>query len=387
MYLRFLLTLAAAASVAFGGEESKLTREGDFWVQTVTGSEAAMPGGRLRISTRGPVTVRGGALDQIRYTITKRVKARNEAEARARLSRFLVRTYRQGDMSIFAVAHAGDAWGSADVNVTAPRGFREVALETHGGTVDAADLNGAVQVQTGGGAIKLDRIAGAVLARTAGGEITLGTVGASARCTSAGGPIRATSINGEAWLETAGGDITAGEVGGPLHASTAGGGIHVKRAGSTVSVNTAGGAIDVGSARGMVTAESASGAIQVGGASGVRCETHEGGIHLANVSGGFQATTAVGNVIAQLLGGGSPEDSSLVTGLGDITVFVPSNVGIRILARIESAPNAKRIVCDFPGVKVRMDGPLAVAEGAINGGGPLLSLTSAGGTIYIRRQK
>jgi DUF4097 and DUF4098 domain-containing protein YvlB len=386
MNWRCLIALAAA-SVALGGEESKLSREGDFWVQTVTGSEPAVAGGRLRVTTRGPVTVRGAAQDQIRYTITKRVKARSESEASRRLSRFLVRTYRQGDTTVFAVAHAGDAWGSADVNVTAPRGFREVILETHGGTVDASDLAGSVQVQTGGGAIRLDRISGPVVARTAGGEITLGTVESSARCTSAGGPIRVQSIRGEAWLETAGGDISAAEVGGPLHASTAGGGIHVKRAGSTVSVNTAGGAIDVGSARGMVTAESASGAIQVGGASGVRCDTREGGIELSNVTGGLHATTAVGNVIAQLLRGGSPEDSYLVTGLGDITVFVPSNLGIRILAQIESAPSSKRIVCDFPGVKVRMDGPLVVAEGAINGGGPLLRLSSTGGTIYIRRQK
>jgi DUF4097 and DUF4098 domain-containing protein YvlB len=386
MNWRSLIALAAV-SLALGGEESKLARDGDFWVQTVTGSEPAVAGGRLRVTTRGPVTVRGAAEEQIRYTITKRVKARSEAEARRRLSRFLVRTYRQGDTTVFAVAHAGDAWGSADVNVTAPRGFREVTLETHGGTVDATDLGGSVQVQTGGGAIRLDRISGPVVARTAGGEISLGNVGSSARCTSAGGPIRADSIRGEAWLETAGGDISAGEVGGPLHASTAGGGIHVKRAGSTVSVNTAGGAIDVGSARGMVTAESASGAIQVGGASGVRCDTREGGIQLSNVTGGLHATTAVGNVIAQLLRGGSPEDSYLVTGLGDITVFVPSNLGIRILAQIESAPSSKRIVCEFPGVKIRMDGPLAVAEGAINGGGPLLRLSSTGGTIYIRRQK
>jgi DUF4097 and DUF4098 domain-containing protein YvlB len=212
-------------------------------------------------------------------------------------------------------------------------------------------------------------------------------MGSSVRSASAGGPIRAENIRGEAWLETGGGDIIAGEVGGPLHASTGGGGIHVKRAGSTVSVNTGGGAIDVGSARGMVTAESASGAIQVGGASGVRCQTSEGGIQLSNVTGGLHASTSVGNVIAQLLRGGSPEDSYLVTGLGDITVFVPSNLGIRILAQIESASSMKRIVCDFPGVKVRMDGPLVIAEGAINGGGPLLRLSSTGGTIYVRRQK
>jgi DUF4097 and DUF4098 domain-containing protein YvlB len=383
---RYLL-IPAMVGAAFGVEESKLTREGAFWVQTVTGAAPAVPGGRLRISTRGPVTVRGSAADQVRYTITKRIKAGKESEARRRLSRFLVRAYQQGDTTIFTVAHAGDGWGSADVNVTAPRGFRDAVLETHGGTVDVADWSGALEVRTGGGSIRLDRIAGPVGARTAGGEIVLGAMGSSVRCVSAGGPIHADSIHGDAWLETAGGDITANEVGGTLNASTAGGKIHVTRGGSAMELNTAGGSIDVGSARGMVSAESASGPIQVGAAAGVRCETGGGRIQLSNVSGGLRATTAMGDVIAQLLRGSAMEDSFLVTGLGDITVIVPSNVGIRILARIESASSARRIVSDFPAVKARMDGALAVAEGAINGGGPLLRLSSAGGAIYIRCQK
>jgi len=369
-----------------GAEESKLARDGSFWVQTITGSETAIPGGRLRISTRGAVTVRGGAEDQVRYTVTKRVKAKSQAEARRLLRQFLVRAYRQGDTSMLTIAHGGEGWGSADLNVTVPRGFREVFLEQHGGMVDAADLNGAMQVQSGGGGIRLDRIAGPVSARTAGGDIALGTMGSSVRCTTAGGPIRAESIRGEAVLETAGGDITAVEVGGPLRASTAGGGIHVTRAGSTVSVNTAGGAIEVGSARGMVIAQSSSGPIQVGAAGGIQCETGGGGIKLSGVTGSLRATTAVGNVIAELLRGGTPEDSFLVTGMGDITVFVPSNLGINILAQIESA-GPKRIVSDFPAVKAKVSGPMAIAEGAINGGGPLLRLSSSGGTIYIRRQK
>jgi DUF4097 and DUF4098 domain-containing protein YvlB len=382
-YLYILLMMSAA----LGAEESKLTRDGAFWVQTVTGTAPAVPGGRLRISTRGPVTVRGTVADQVQYTITKRIKATNESEARRKLSRFLVRAYQQGDMTVFTVAHAGDQWGSADVNVSAPRNFRDAVLETHGGKVDVADWSGALEVQTGGGAIKLDRIAGPVGAKTAGGEIALGTMGSSVRCVSAGGPIRAESIRGDAWLETAGGDITANEVGGTLNASTAGGKIHVIRAGSAVELNTAGGAIEVGAARGIVKAESASGPIQVGAAAGVSCETGGGRIQLSNVSGGLRATTAMGDVIAQLLRGGALEDSFLVTGLGDITLIVPSDLGLRILAQIESAPSARRIVSDFPAVKARMDGALAIAEGAINGGGPLLRLSSTGGTIYIRRQK
>ena len=118
----------------------------------------------------------------------------------------------------------------------------------------------------------------------------------------------------------------------------------------------------------------------------MQCETGGGGIRLSGATGSLRATTAVGNVIAELLRGGTPEDSFLVTGMGDITVFVPSKLGIRIVAQIESA-GPKRIVSDFPGVKTKVSGPMAIAEGAINGGGPLIRLSSTGGTIYIRRRK
>ncbi|HTM47154.1 MAG TPA: hypothetical protein VL285_00630 [Bryobacteraceae bacterium] len=374
------------AAPLLAGEEARLARDGAFWVQTVTGAENLSSSGRLKVSTRGAVTVRGGPEGRVQYTVTKRVKARSESQARLLLRQFQVNAVRQGDMLLLAVAHGGEGWRAAELHVTAPRGTPLVMLETHGGKVDASDLNGSVQVQSGGGGIKLDRIAGPVTARTAGGEITLGSMGGPVQCATAGGPIRAETIRGDATLETAGGDITAGEVGGGLRATTAGGGIRVTRAGGAVSVNTAGGAIEIGSARGMVVAESSSGAIQVGAPGGVQCETGGGGIRLLNASGTLRATTAVGNVIAELLAGGSPEDSMLATGLGDIIIFVPSNLGIRILARTDSG-DSKRIVSEFPDVKTKVSGPVAVAEGAINGGGPLFRLSSSGGVIYIRRQK
>src|SRR6185436_10893066 len=127
---------------------------------------------------------------------------RREEEARQLLRQFLVKAYRQGDITTIEIAHGGEGWGSADLRITAPRSLRGSMLETHGGPVDASDLNGSVQIQTGGGAVHLDRISGPVQAKTAGGEMTLGVMGGSVYCTSAGGPIRAQSIRGEAMLET-----------------------------------------------------------------------------------------------------------------------------------------------------------------------------------------
>ena len=383
MGIRVLVALALTSAV-WAEEESKLVRQGEFWVQTITGSEAVASGGRIRVSTQGSMTVRGVPEAQAQYTVTKRVKARREDEARRILRQFVVRIRRQGDVTVMEIAHGGDGWNGADLKLNIPRGTREAILETHGGAVDAADLNGIVRTQTDGGPIRLDRISGPVTAQTAGGEINLGTVGSWVNLTSAGGPIRAQSIGGDAVLQTGGGDISATEVGGQLRGSTAGGAIHIGRVAGAVSVNTAGGEIEVGSAGGMVIAESGSGEIHIGAAKGVQCETGGGAVRLANVTGALHVSTPVGNVIAQLLTGGVPQESFLTTGMGDITVLIPSNIGIRILAQIESSG---RIVSDFPGVSAGSGRRQRVAEGDINGGGPLLRLSTAGGTIYIRRQK
>jgi len=378
------LALTALAAVPLGAWQETLTREGPFWVQSIAGVESGNPSGRLRVSTRGRVTVTGGAEEQIRYTFTKKVKARSEADARRLLGQYLVKTSRQGDLSIINVIHAGDGPATAEMSVVAPRTLRDVSIETFGGSMEATELNGALKAYTGGGRIRLDRIGGQVFARTAGGEIVLGAVGDAVRCISAGGPIRADSIRGEARLETAGGEITLREVEGPVYASTAGGGIEIGRAGATVVVNTAGGAIEVGSARGMVTAETSGGPIHVGAASSVKCETGGGAIRLTNVTGSLRASTAVGNIFATLLAGAVAE-SFLSTGAGDITVFLPANLAITIHAQNDSAFDTRRIVSEFPGVVVKRQGVLVMAEGDINGGGPVLRLASTGGRIYIKK--
>jgi hypothetical protein len=50
------------------------------------------------------------------------------------------------------------------------------------------------------------------------------------------------------------------------------------------------------------------------------------------------------------------------------------------------ADNMRRIVSDFRQVQARLSGSRLVAEGAVNGGGPLLQINGTGGTIFIKRQ-
>ena len=143
-----------------------------------------------------------------------------------------------------------------------------------------------------------------------------------------------------------------------------------------------------------MTAESSGGAIQVNSANGVRCESAGGAIRLRNVAGAVHAFANSGSILAELVGGRDSRkgmaDSILSTNAGDITVLIPSNLALTVQAINESGGSG-RINSDFPQVRPRSGGsagrgPL-MAEGALNGGGPVLRVNVMGGTIYLRRAK
>ena len=382
--LRFGILVLGLAGAAPGAEPA-LTREGPYWVQVITGAEALTPSARVRITSRGSVTLSGAAPNELWYSLKVRVKAPTETAARQLAKAFGARVGRQGNGYTYLIIHRGD--GLADLQVKIPRTAPEASITTTEGALDFSDLDGSVKAETGGGNIKADRIRGNVVARTAGGDIALGTVEGSASCATAGGKITANLVRGEATFETGGGDVFAQEVGGLVRASTMAGSIRIRRAGSAVIASTGGGPIDVGQAQGWVTAKNSAGPVQVGSAQGVSCESGGGGVQLANISGGVRVSTAIGSIIAGLLAGKSMADSFLSTGSGDITVFIPSNVGVTIRAQNELSDSIRRIVSDFPGIRVRVEGGQVIAEGPVNGGGPVLRISDTGGTIFIKRQQ
>src|ERR1700691_71525 len=370
-------------SIALAAEPA-LTREGKYWVELRSGSEPMAPAARLHIASRGAVTLNGIPGPELSYALKIRVKAASEAEARLLAKGFGVRIAKQAGNAMYLVVQRGD--GMADLQVKVPRTSPEAAISTTEGAVAFYDLDGAVQAETGGGAVTADRLKGNIVVRTAGGDITLGAVGGNAKCTTAGGKITASQVRGEATFETGGGDISAQEVHGLVHAATMAGSIRILNAGSAVIASTGGGPIDVGQAHGLVTARNSGGPVKVGSAEGVRCENAAGGVNLDNISGSVRVSTAVGSIIATLLAGKPMADSFLSTGGGDITVIIPSNLGVTIRAQNELAGNIRRIVSDFPGISVRVEGGQVVAEGPVNGGGPILRISGTGGTIFIRRQ-
>jgi DUF4097 and DUF4098 domain-containing protein YvlB len=384
MKLIWLPAVVLASSIA--QTDSGLTREGAYWTRTTSGSIPLPAAGRLRVTTRGALIARGeSGAKELSYQLKQRTKARGEADARRIFDQMAVRSRTQGDYTHLVVSLRDS--GSAELTLKIPRGVRECVLETQGGNVEARDLDGTVHAVTGGGQIQMDRIGGQAVARTAGGHVRIGNVQGKVQCQSAGGSIVVDRAGGEALFETAGGEIVIREAAGPVRASTAGGNIHIERAASSVWAQTAGGLIEIGEAGGVVTAETSGGSIQVGRAKGVRCESGAGAIRLRGVSGTVRASTGAGSILAELIAGRSLEDSSLTTASGDVVVLIPSNLAIAVRAQNEAGRG--RILSEFPEIRVTAAerARQIVAEGVLNDGGPLLKISAANGTIYLRRQK
>ena len=371
-----ILALLPPPSVS---QPAGVTREGNRFVRNFHGNGPASR--RLRINAHGPVTVQAGVSEVLQYTVRLSVRARTESEARSVLQQYSVRQESKGDMLVLT-APGGPVVST--VFVKTPR-LEQVVVSTSDGAVEASGVDGSLEVDTGGGEISADRIRGNCKLVTGGGDIRIGGCG-SLQCSSGAGRIQIGTVLGAAVMDTLGGDIVVNEVGGTLRAETGGGGIHIVKAGGAVNVSTGGGQIIVDKATGIVTARNMAGPVKVGAAAGVQCESGSGGINVSNIAGAMNVSTSLGNIMASLLSGKLAE-SYLATGNGDITVFIPSNVGVNIRAQNDMADTTRRIAVDFPAVRVRRQGRLIVAEGPVNGGGPLLQISATVGTIFIRKQQ
>jgi DUF4097 and DUF4098 domain-containing protein YvlB len=387
--MRWLLLVPFGCAALFAQMHSAITRERGEFVQTTSGTMAVPDAARFRVSAAGTVIIRGGPESGISYTIRQHVKADSDAEARELLRNIIVRNSTKAGWNTLSVFAGDPAIINSEMYLTVPKSLSQTVAISRGGNVEAYDLDGAVEAETVGGRIQMDRIGISALAKTGGSDIRIGRVAGTLRCFSGGGSIQVDRAGGDTWCETAGGEIVIGEAVGIVHATTAGGSIRVRRAGASVIARSDGGLIEVGRAGGVVTAQTRGGSIEVGSSQGAECESAAGAIRVRGLGGPLRAQTAMGSILAELLPGIRFQDSSLNTGLGDITVFIPSNVAVSVLAFSDGRNRPSRIVSDFPEIQVKLaarEGPIT-AEGSLNGGGPLLRIVANSGAVYLRRQK
>jgi hypothetical protein len=383
--IRNLWLAPALTAIALAQTNPGPKQEGGYWVDTVSGTLAARA--KVRVTTLGAVHVQGESRGDVAYSLKRKVKARDEASARALLDRIVMKSVPEGEWTVLEVVAPNPRRASVDLHLRVPRDLREAAIESRGGAIQILDLNGAVQAVTAAGAVQADRIAGGMTVRTGGGTVRLGSIGGGVECFTGGGSIVADSLGGDSNLGTGGGEIVVHEARGLLRARTLGGNIRVEHAQRGVQVAASAGLINILQAGGPVMAETGAGSIRVQTANDVHCKTNAGTIQFQATSGGLHAITQTGSVLADLSGVKRIADSALATANGDITILIPSNLRVTVEA-INSSSGSQRIVSDFAAIRPRLErGDIGwAARGALNGGGPLLRLTASGGTIYLRRR-
>jgi DUF4097 and DUF4098 domain-containing protein YvlB len=358
-----------------------LTHEGDLWVRTYNDTAPAKP--RVRINSHGPVWMEGNASPaQFVFSVKVAVRARTQADARVRLEKLQVRAETQGE---WLVVTTPGGYATSSVVMHAPR-LVEAYVTSSDGQVEVYGVDGPLHVDTGANQIKVDRIHGDCGLSTGGGDIQAGRVDGSLYCTTVAGAIRSQLVGRDAVFQTNGGDIEAQQVNGLAHVETGGGTVHIHYAGGQVTAVNGGGPIIIDRAGGVVTVRNVAGAVHIGAAAGIRCESSNGGnIQLSHIVGPMSVSTDAGNILANLMGSRLAE-SLLATGNGDITVVIPSNISVTIRAENQMADTLRRIVSEFREIQPRPIGTHLVAQGQVNGGGPLLQISASAGTIFLKRQ-
>ena len=320
-------------------------------------------------------------------------------------------------------ANSAQFWVHFEIAMPATYGLD---VNTGAGDILTADVGGAATLVTEGGNIVTGRLStnfadtgrkrlaarGMAKLETQGGHIQVEGAAADLNAFTAGGHINTGYIHGDANLHSGGGHIRAAGIGGKAELATEGGNITVGKAGSFVAVKTGGGQIDFGEVRGSVHAQTGGGGIRVMYVSGpMDVESSGGSICLTRVSGAVRAETGSGTITAWInpdaadngSGGGKGSGSGsgsgvgnsvtlsgasqLISGAGDIVVFLPRNLAANIEAVVEHG-GEHRIEAD-PALALQIarsaqaSGPLK-AVAALNGGGPILKLKTTGGKIKLQ---
>lgn len=386
-----VMALAVAGALPSSAQTSKVYREGNAWVEEISGT---MPASRtVRVNTdSGSVSVQGGAQHDITYTVRKKVFAYSEDAARKVFERFRVVAARRAEAAVLeGTWDGGNARKfSADFALQVPRELDLLKVNTDGGSLSVSNIGGKVAAESGGGSVKLSDIAGPISAETGGGSVEVSNATNDLDLRTGGGAISITSSKGPVKASTGGGGIMVGAASQGVDAQTGGGSIEIKTCGADMHAQTGGGNIDVGDVGGRAVMSTGGGSIRLASAKGtVTVSTGAGTVELWKLMQGARVESGAGGITAEFLGGGST-DSLLQTSVGDVVVYLSPQSKFTVRAAIQMANGHSISAKDFPALKITSEGgdwgPRNIyAEGNLNGGGPVLKIRTMSGNIEFRR--
>jgi len=178
-------------------------------------------------------------------------------------------------------------------------------------------------------------------------------------------------------LNTSGGHIEMKGLVGNQEISTSGGHLDLNNLQGKIEARTSGGHIDLADLEGDIEVRTSGGHIDVKNAVGkLAVKTSGGHIDLQNVNGSVEAKTSGGNISADLKS--IDQFADLRTSGGNVRIAVPANIKLDLNLR-GSYVNTR--LENFSGEVDRNE-----VEGKLNGGGPMLSARTSGGTVSLSFQ-
>lgn len=382
--------LAVAVAAPLLAQQSRVYREGNAWIEETTGK---MPPGReVRVNTdMGSVQVQGNS-PNVTYVIRKRSFAGSEEAARQQFQQLRISVVKTGkrDSIEGRLLNRNLSRFNAEFVVQVPKELESVRVETGGGALSLNSITATIFGKTGGGAIKLDDLGGPVEIATGGGAVEGSNLGADFTLSSGGGDVHINNIGGQARVAVGGGRVYIGSAKGSTIA-TGGGGIEVRKCDGDLRASSDGGNLNFGDVSGAVQADTGGGSVRLASANGrVKISTGGGSVELYNLGQGAQVETGAGPITVEFVSNhGVFTDSSLHTAAGDVSVCLPLKLPVTVHASSDMT-NGRGILSDFPGLKITTSGgnygPKAMyAEGALNGGGPMLRVRTTMGQITFRQ--
>lgn len=367
-------------------QQPHVYRDGNSWVEEVTGT---LPTAReLHVFTDiGSVQVQGNS-PHITYLIRKRSYAPTEEVARRQFDEFRVTASKSGESDLIQgkITNKQLTRFGAEFIVQAPRDLNLVKVETRAGSLAFTSIAATIVASTGAGLIKLDDLAGPVKIVSGGGNIEGGNLGNDFSVTSGAADVRVANVGGQTQVNLGGGRVYIGTT----HASTiqtGAGSIQVQKCIGDLKVSSGGGNLYLGDVEGSVQASTQGGSVRLASASGpVQVTTGGGSVELYKLGRGAQVETGAGPIMVEFMGNRAFTNSSLHTASGDVSVCL--NGGANVHAQSDMV-SGSGIVSDFSSLNITWQGGQfsprsAWAEGAVNGGGPMLRIRTTIGQIALR---
>ena len=184
-----------------------------------------------------------------------------------------------------------------------------------------------------------------------------------------------------AFLQTKGGSVSVSMLEGDVESHTSGGSLSFDDIRGDILGNTSGGGIELGQIEGNVDVDTSGGAISAERVIGdLDASTSGGSIRIDEVSGTVKAKTSGGSVTAFL--SEQPEsDCRLTTSGGSVTIYLADGLSFDLDAHASGGSIKTEVPLQIQGKVDKRS-----IQGALNGGGPQLSLRTSGGSIYIKKK-